>query len=185
MSGTGLALLPGSRCAHPGYNTGAMAMSRISRARLSEFLVDAKRKTYAGLDDDATVLAPLLPGSRQLEYRDLDLSYRDIYFGMRFFVGQETVQVGADVVWSMSYAGGVAPAVVGRNEFLAIYAFLRQALLAVRDDRPFRGPPQFENESFRYVNTSSGDVAEFHGEEQVHRGGVKVYGLRYSGGLLR
>ena len=85
----------------------------------------------------------------------------------------------------MSYAGGVAPTVVDRNEFLAIYAFLRQALLAVGNDRPFRGPPQFENESFRYVNTSSGDVAEFHGEEQILRGGVKVYGLRYSGGLLR
>src|SRR4051812_37210851 len=156
-----------------------------SLARLSEFLVDAKRKTYAGLDDDATVLAPLLPGSKQLEYRAGDLSYRDIYFGMRFFVGQETVQAGPGVIWSMSYAGGVAPDVVDRNEFLSIYTFLRQALLAIRDDRPFRGPPQFENESFRYVNTSSGDVAEFHGEEQIHRGGVKVYGLRYSGGLLR
>jgi hypothetical protein len=156
-----------------------------SLARLSEFLVDAKRKTYAGLDDDATVSAPLLPGSKQLEYRAGDLSYRDIYFGMKFFVGQETVQAGEDVIWSMSYAGGVVPTVVDRNEFLAIYAFLRQALLAVEDDRPFRGPPQFENESFRYVNTSSGDAAEFHGEEQILRGGVKVYGLRYSGGLLR
>ena len=156
-----------------------------SLARLSEFLVDAKRKTYAGLDDDATVSAPLLPGSKQLEYRAGDLSYRDIYFGMKFFVGQETVQAGPGVIWSMSYAGGVAPDVVDRNEFIAIYAFLRQALLAIRDDRPFRGPPQFENEGFRYVNTSSGDVAEFHGEEQIHRGGIKVYGLRYSGGLLR
>jgi hypothetical protein len=160
-------------------------MSQISLARLSEFLVDAKRKTYAGLDDDATVSAPLLPGSKQLGYRAGDLSYRDIYFGMKFFVGQETVQAGEAVIWSMSYAGGVAPTVVDRNEFLAIYAFLRQALLAVRDDRPFRGPPRFENESFRYVNTSSGDVAEFHGEEQIHRAGIKVYCLRYGGGLLR
>ena len=104
---------------------------------------------------------------------------------MRFFVGQETVQAGADVIWSMSYAGGVAPSAVDRNEFLTTYAFLRQALLAIRDDRPFRGPPQFENESFRYVNTSSGDVAEFHGEEQISRAGVKVYGLRYQGGIVR
>jgi len=160
-------------------------MNQISLARLSEFLVDAKRKTYAGLDDDATVLAPLLAGSKQLEYRDGDLSYRDIYFGMRFFVGQETVQAGADVIWSMSYAGGVVPTVVDRHEFLAIYAFLRQALLAISDDRPFRGPLQFENDGFRYVNTSSGDVAEFHGEEQISRAGVKVYGLRYQGGIVR
>ena len=158
---------------------------QTSLPRLSEFLVEAKRKTYAGLDDDATVAAPLLPGSKQLEYRAGDLSYRDIYYGMRFFVGQETVQAGHGAIWSMSYSGGVVPAVVDRNEFLAIYAFLRQALLAVRDDRPFRGPPQLENGSIRYVNTSSGDVAEFHGEEQILHSGVKVYGLRYSGGLLR
>jgi len=158
---------------------------QTSLPRLSEFLVDAKRKTYAGLDDDATVAAPLLSGSKQLEYRAGDLSYRDIYFGMRFFVGQETVQAGHGAIWSMSYSGGVVPAVVDRNEFLAIYAFLRQALLAIRDDRPFRGPSQFDNESFCYVNTSSGDVAEFHGEEQIHRAGIRVYGLRYSGGLLR
>jgi hypothetical protein len=31
---------------------------------LAAFLVEAKRRTYAGLDDDATVAAPLLPGSR-------------------------------------------------------------------------------------------------------------------------
>ena len=160
-------------------------MDQTSKARLAAFLVAAKRRTYAGLDDDATISSPELRGSRQLDYGEQDLSYRDIYFGMRFFVGQETVQVGQHVVWSMSYAGGVAATVVDRNEFLSIYAFLRQALLAIRDDRPFRGPPQFENESFRYVNTSSGDVAEFHGEEQIHRAGIKVYGLRYGGGLLR
>jgi len=160
-------------------------MQQTPLPRLSEFLVDAKRRTYAGLDDDATIAAPLLPGSKQLEYRDGDLSYRDIYFGMRFFVGQETVQSGADTVWSMSYSGGVVSTVVDRGEFLAIYAFLRQALLAIRDDRPFRGPPQFEDRSFRYVNISSGDVAAFHGEEQICRGRSKVYGLRYSGGLLR
>jgi len=40
-------------------------------------------------------------------------------------------------------------------------------------------------ESFRYVNTSSGDVAEFHGEEQISRAGVKVCGLRYQGGIVR
>jgi len=42
----------------------AEVMNQISPARLSEFLADAKRKTYAGLDDDATVLTPLLPGSK-------------------------------------------------------------------------------------------------------------------------
>ena len=95
------------------------------------------------------------------------------------------MQSGSDAIWSMSYSGGVVSTVVDRAEFLAIYAFLRQALLAISDDRPFRGPSQFEDQGFRYVNISSGDVAGFHGEEQICRGRLKVYGLRYSGGLLR
>ena len=160
-------------------------MSQISLARLSEFLVEAKRRTYAGLDDDATVAAPLVPGAKQLEYRAGDLSYRDIYFGMKFFVGQETVQAGQHVIWSMSYAGGASSGVTDREEFLAIYAFLRKALLAVRDDSPFRGPSQFDDGDFRYLNTSQGEVTEFHGEEQVSRAGMKVYGLRYQGGIVR
>lgn len=35
---------------------------------LAAFLVEAKRRTYAGLDDDATVATPLLAGSKQLEH---------------------------------------------------------------------------------------------------------------------
>ncbi|WP_298242131.1 hypothetical protein [uncultured Bradyrhizobium sp.] len=31
---------------------------------LAAFLVEAKRRTYAGLDDDATVATPLLAGSK-------------------------------------------------------------------------------------------------------------------------
>ena len=35
---------------------------------LARFLVEAKRHTYAGLDDDATIATPLLAGSTQLEF---------------------------------------------------------------------------------------------------------------------
>ncbi|MET4329581.1 hypothetical protein ABIB80_005423 [Bradyrhizobium sp. i1.15.2] len=48
---------------------------------LAAFLVESKRRTYAGLDDDATVAAPLLRGSKQLEHRASPYAYRDIYFG--------------------------------------------------------------------------------------------------------
>ena len=71
---------------------------------LGAFLVEAKRRTYAGLDDDATVAAPLLAGSKQLEHRAPPYAYRDIYFGMGFFVGQETVSRDDRVIWSMSYS---------------------------------------------------------------------------------
>jgi uncharacterized protein DUF5680 len=160
-------------------------MDRTATTRLAAFLVTAKRRTYAGLDDDATVDAPILRGSKQLEYSEHDLSYRDIYFGMSFFVGQETVTANERVIWSMSYAGGVSPDITDRGRFLAIYAFLRQGLLRVGEGRPFRGPSQFEQGDFRYTNTSDGDISEFHGTEQIHHGATRVYDLRYSGGIIR
>jgi Domain of unknown function (DUF5680) len=164
-------------------------MDPISTPRLAAFLVTAKRRTYAGLDDDATVAAPILRGSKQLEYSEPNLSYRDIYFGMAFFVGQETVQetvtAGERVIWSMSYAGGVSSDIGDPGSFLAIYAFLRQALLAIPEDRPFRGPPQFEQGDLRYENISEGDISCFHGTERIYQAGLQVYGLRYSGGTIR
>jgi hypothetical protein len=164
-------------------------MDPISTPRLAAFLVTAKRRTYAGLDDDATVAAPILRGSKQLEYSEPNLSYRDIYFGMAFFVGQETVQetviAGERVIWSMSYAGGVSSDIGDPGRFLAIYAFLRQALLAIAEDRPFRGPLRFEQGDFRYENISEGDISCFHGTERIYQAGMQVYGLRYSGGAIR
>jgi|ERR1700687_50396 len=160
-------------------------MDRTATTRLAAFLVTAKRRTYAGLDDEATVAAPILRGSKQLEYSEHDLSYRDIYFGMSFFVGQETVTANERVIWSMSYAGGVSPDITDRGRFLAIYAFLRQGLLGVGEGRPFRGPSQFEQGDFRYTNTSEGDISEFHGTEQIHHGATRVYDMRYSGGIIR
>lgn len=53
---------------------------------LAVFLLEAKRRTYGGLNDGATVGAPLLNGSKQLEHRSGCFAYRDIYFGMGFFV---------------------------------------------------------------------------------------------------
>jgi hypothetical protein len=82
---------------------------------LLHFLIHAKRHTCAGQGDDATV-APLLPGSRQSEYRDGMFFSHDIDVGMATFVGQEIVSYQDQPGWSMSYAGGVIPALHDRNE---------------------------------------------------------------------
>ena len=153
---------------------------------LAAFLVEAKRRTYAGLDDDATVATPLLSGSKQLKHRAPPYAYRDIYFGMGFFVGQETVSKDDRVVWSMSYGGGVRPEIRDRETFLAIYKFLRQALLAVTIEQPYRGPRLFEQDGMVYRNDVEGALDRFHGVETIARqDGTPLYDLRYSGGLLR
>src|SRR3954454_16116243 len=134
---------------------------------LAAFLVEAKRHTYAGLDDDATVAVPLLAGSKQLEHRAAPYAYRDIYFGVGFFVGQETVSRDDRVIWSMSYSGGVRAEITGRDTFLAIYKFLRQALLAVSVEEPYRGPHLFEQHGMVYRNDVEGSLDRFNGIETI------------------
>ena len=92
----------------------------INRGELAAFLLQAKLHTYAAQGDEASV-APLLPGSRQLEYRDGFWFYRDIYFGGERFVGQETVYYDSTPVWAMSYAGGIIAAGVSAEEILRGY----------------------------------------------------------------
>jgi hypothetical protein len=153
---------------------------------LAAFLVEAKRRTYAGLDDDATVATPLLAGSKQLEHHAPPYAYRDIYFGMGFFVGQETVSRDERVIWSMSYSGGVHAEITDRDTFLAIYKFLRQALLGVCVEQPYRGPGLFEQAGMVYRNEVEGALDRFHGVETIARHDcAPLYELRYSGGLLR
>jgi hypothetical protein len=153
---------------------------------LPAFLVEAKRRTYAGLDDDATVATPLLAGSKQLEHRAPPYAYRDIYFGMGFFAGQETVSRDDRVIWSMSYSGGARAEIADRHTFLAIYKFLRRALLGVSVEEPFRGPRLFEQADMIYRNEAEGGLDRFHGIETIARhDGATLYELRYSGGLLR
>lgn len=145
------------------------------------FLLKAKRQTYATQGDEATV-TPFLPGSRQLEYQEGALLYRDIYFGGVFFVGQETVYEAAAPVWAMGYAGGIITLDVSLSE---VYAFLRAALRQVTAERPYRGPRQWRKGVCVYTDDSQGDLAWFWGTETITHRGQLVYQLRYSGGLLK
>jgi Domain of unknown function (DUF5680) len=154
-------------------------------AGLAAFLLEAKRRTYAGLDDDATVAAPLLAGSKQLEHRAGPYFYRDIYFGMGVFAGQETVAKHDQVIWSMCYSGGAFPDIGDRTALLSIYKFLRRALLAANIESPYRGPASFAIDDLSYRNCVEGSLARFYGVEDISQSGTKLFELRYSGGLLR
>ena len=150
---------------------------------LAGFLLRAKRAAYAAQGDDATV-APLLPGSRQLEYREGDLLYRDIYVGLAAFAGLETVYRASVVHWSMAYAGGVLGG-ASDTQTRQVYAFLREALKRGTAEAPFRGPARHKTFGYEYVNEWRGDVEEFSGAELIRRDGAVVYQLTYAGGRVR
>ena len=147
-----------------------------------QFLGAAKAATYAAQGDEASV-APALPDSKQLEFRDGPYLYRDIDSGMLRFAGQEVVYLGDKALWSMSYGGGLlqgVPQSAGRP----VYDFLRRALLAPAPELPVRGPSELRIESMHYVCTWHGSQYWFHGGESVSQDGHAVYELRFSGGML-
>ncbi len=155
----------------------------IAPADLIDFLLEAKLHTYAAQGDEASV-SPLLPGSKQLEYRRGDFFYRDIYFGFRYFIGQEVVYHADTPLWSMGYGGEVIDPQASGEESGRIYGFLQQALRHITPDRPFRGPSVFQAADFTYTDRSEGALASFWGTEEISRAGVVVYRLHYHGGLL-
>jgi hypothetical protein len=146
---------------------------------LAAFILRAKRATYAGQSDDASV-TPLLPGSRQLEYAEGDRLYRDVYVGLSVFAGFETVTESGRLCWAMTYTGGlVAPA-----DLRTVYAFLREALRRGDVTAPYRGPHTHDEGEWSYTNAWDGSLDRFDGAESIARAGVTVYRLRYAGGRV-
>ncbi|MCL6459327.1 MAG: DUF5680 domain-containing protein [Gorillibacterium sp.] len=156
----------------------------INHEQLTEFLVEAKKNTYAAQGDEASV-QPLLNGSKQLEYRRGDYFYRDIYFGYGFFIGQETIEFENQQIWSMVYSGGVMMSNAVRDIIDPIYKFLRRALKQVDTNSIYRGPNHYQEDAYLYENEYEGTLEDFHGKEIIILDGDKVYELRYNGGIIR
>lgn len=155
----------------------------INREVLTVFITAAKRNTYASEVGSAFV-QPLLEGSKQLEYRNGDYFYRDIYYGSSFFVGQEIVEFRNRPIWSMVYSGGVTIPNVNGDSMGQIYHFLRQALRLVDTNFIYRGPQYYELGEYVYQNECEGTIDCFHGKEMILLDAKKVYELKYSGGII-
>lgn len=153
----------------------------MNDTQLAEFLVAAKRATYAA-QGDAASFTPLVPGSRQLEYHLGNVLYRDIYFGFEFFVGQETVYVNDQPIWAMGYAGGMTDRTTDAS---AVYQFLQKALRLVEAASPYRGPGLIRGDDFQYTSQTNGSLENFSGIERISRNRGIIYELRYHGGRLR
>lgn len=156
----------------------------IEKTQLAKFLVEAKKRTYAAKGDEATML-PLLEDTKQLEYKQGNYTYRDIYAGMTFFAGQEIVYEGNTVLWSMVYSGGIDKKINDETKILKIYTFLRQCLNEVSENYPFRGPKKFVAGQLTYQNDIRGNLNSFDGVETIFLSGSLVYQLKYSGGVLQ
>jgi len=151
---------------------------------LINFLIKAKKNTYAAKDNTASV-QPILNGSKQLEYCDGDYFYRDIYLGSTYFVGQETVEFKNCPIWSMVYSGGIIIPNATANIINSIYDFLKRALMLVDINSIYRGPKYYHLDDYVFKNEYEGTLNCFYGKELILIKNQKVYELRYNGGLVR
>ena len=70
------------------------------------------------------------------------------------------------------------------KEVRGIYKFLKKALSFIEEAKPFRGPGNFKERDFEYINKSEGEINKFKDYELILFKGEEVYRLEYQGGYL-
>ncbi len=140
-----------------------------------DFLLRAKKRTYAGKGAETKSSRP---ASHDLEYSENDLKYIDTYLGGEKFIGEEVVWVRNVPIWSMNYCGRIL-----NESFLG--DFLKEALLKVEKEYPYRGPLVYNKGKYSYHCVVDGDIKWFIGYEEIFFNGVKVYECRFHGGEVK
>lgn len=143
--------------------------------KLVDFLIRAKQATYAGKGAET---ASSRVKSHDLIYREGDYMYYDTYLGGDKFAGEEALWISEDPYWSMNYVGRV----IGEN-FSG--DFLKEALLRVPEDKPFRGPSEYTNGDYSYKCDIDGDYEWFQGYETISYKGAVIYECYFHGGLIK
>jgi len=148
--------------------------------QLSKFLVKAKINTYTSSGEGGEKV--ILDKSKEFEFIEGVFKYRDRYFGLNPFVGEEIVWQGEKVVWSMNYYGEIVSEIISAKN---VYQFLQKALKKITENKPFRGPDNFKMDGFKYVNEIKGTVKKFGGEEKIFYKKRLIYKLIYHGGIVK
>lgn len=144
--------------------------------KIIEFLLTAKRNTYAS-SDNKTVSCRT--NSHDFCYQDnTGYQYYDTYLGGEWFSGEEGVWLYDNPVWSMNYAGRV----IGEN-FSG--DFLKEVLKEVPVDLPFRGPKIYTKGDYHYHCNVAGKFVWFQGYEEIFYRDEKIYECYFHGGDIR
>ena len=136
------------------------------------FLIRAKKATYAGKGAETNASRP---GSHDLQYTEGPLKYIDTYLGGVKFAGEEALWEKDAPFWAMNYIGRVLADGFSGD-------FLKEALLHVPEESPFRGPAQYVDGEYKYTCTVEGDVHWFCGVEEIYFKENKVYECLFHGG---
>ena len=147
----------------------------MSDEKLVGFLIRAKKATYAGKGAEAPSSRPQ---SHDLHYSEGELLYIDTYLGGELFAGEEAVWVNGSPYWSMNYTGRVTGTPFSGD-------FLKEALLRVPFDKPFRGPDRFTEGDYTYTCEVNGSFEWFSGYETIEYRGETIYECNFHGGMIK
>ena len=149
----------------------------LDKNKLTQFLLTARTKTYAG---DGGKVDPFLKDSAQLEYREEDWLYRDIFNqGNGKFIGIETIYYQDNPVWSMSYYGNYEKMTEKEADEI-----LRKALVDKWDEARLWNNITYKIGDFTYINEGSGTIDELEGSEKIEKSGESVYFFYYAGAYI-
>ena len=139
------------------------------------FLIRAKQATYAGKGAET---ASSRVKSHDLAYREGEYMYYDTYLGGEKFAGEEALWAADIPYWSMNYAGRVTGGCFSGD-------FLKEALLHVPEDEPYRGPREYTNGDYSYHCETEGSFDWFQGRESIDYQGKQIYECYFHGGLIK
>lgn len=147
----------------------------ISKKEIIKFLCKAKKETYAGSNNKSESSRP---NSSDLKYSEKDLLYIDTYLGSEKFIGEEGIWIENIPYWGMNYFGKVTDRGFSGS-------FLKEALVNVEEDLPYRGPTIYKKGDYVYHCMIEGDFTSFTGKEEIYLKNKKIYECIFHGGTLK
>jgi len=151
----------------------------MNKNGLINFLIKARTETYAG---GKGKVKPILKGSKQLEYKEGNFFYRDIYYvGDRIFSGLEVVYFKQKPVFSISYFGNYKKATEKEIDDI-----LRRALIENKDKTRLWHNVKWKYKNYKYICKSQNrkSIDEIGGEEKILKDKKIIYHFYYAGGVL-
>lgn len=140
-----------------------------------DFLLLAKKNTYAAKGNLAN--ASRINSNDYCFKNEKGYFYYDTYLGGECFAGEEAVWYHENPVWSMNYAGRVISEHFSGD-------FLKEALLNVPEDKPFRGPEIYTKGDYHYHCSVTGSFDWFQGYEEIFYQNRKIYECYFHGGVI-
>lgn len=150
----------------------------FNKGSLGRFLIDSNRAGYAGGKEKKWIKES--DGSTTIPFEKGPWRSHDNFFGGEPYGGRTIVFYQRKPCWIMVYYGWVERGV----ETDPVYAVLRNALMRMPKEAPYRGPKEYKEGTYVYTNTWKGEIGRFSGEEKITQDGKLIYKANYMGGLV-